>query len=271
MNNICLRQQIEKNVLFSKNINKIPFTLLCCNVCKKIEHHEELNRYEELYVFPLLLSYRKENNSFLRSFGSTILEHTAEKFNNADLRQVDEFLSLLSRAADGKDKYSSNDLLALSEGTYCQTIARLYWAGNYDLIRLFAIQYVVNNTKIMGSSARHNWYHKDEDNPFFVIGVSLDEGIVESLTCDIVGNLLNDEQEKLSDAYFFEMKFVDKLREVFKFERKDFFVKFLQSDFLEFLCEATKETEYCDFYNIMALSDQQKWKEVFSILKKYER
>ncbi|MBQ9886099.1 MAG: hypothetical protein IJM37_04465 [Lachnospiraceae bacterium] len=261
----CLRKLLEECTIFGINPVGTQLSLLCCNVCKKIERHEELNKYEELYVFPLLLSYRKEESSFLRAFGSTMMEHTAEKFENTDIAQVHEFLSLLSRVSKGKYSYSCNDLLKMSEGSYCHVIARLYWSEKYDLMRIFAIQYIFNNSKISGSNVRDNWYHKDEKEPFFVIGVGLDEGITESITLNLL-----DGQEKFSDAYFFEMKFVDKLIDTFKFERKEFFGKAFQHDCLEFLNEATKKIDYCDFYDILTLSDQQKWKDVFSILKKYE-
>ena len=271
MKDNCLRKLLEGFPLLPANKEIIPLTLLCCNACKKIDNDEELNQYEELYVFPLILSYRKENHSFFRAFGSRIMERTAEKFGNSDVGQVEDFLSLLSRVSEGKDSYSTNDLLLLSEGSYCQVIARLYWSENYDLVRYLAIQYIFNTAKIRGSNVRNNWYHKDEDKPFFVIGVGLDEGIVESLTQDMLAYQHIDDQGNLSDAYFFEQKFVNKLIETFKFERKEFLGKSFQHDCLEFLSEATKMVDYCDFYDVLSLSDQQKWKDAFSILKKYER
>ena len=300
MHDNCYRKQIEGLQLFNMDIGIDLLSLLCCNVCKKIENKEELNKYEKLYVFPLTMSFRRDEPIFMRVVGCTILEDTALEFGNADSKQMEEFFSLLSRVADGKARYSHKDLLKLSEGTYLQVVARLYYAEKNDLMRFMAMQYIENNALIRGSNVRSNWYHKDNDNPFFIIGVGLDEGIIESMTCEMMSfkkekslSLIEKTKEteltdsktdetisslnfdfiaKQSDAYFFEMKFVDKIIKTFKFDRREFLAKsLLKPDFLRFLSEETKKKDYCDFYDLLALSDRQKWKEVFSILKKYER
>lgn len=272
MKDNCLIKQLDEDPLFQLNNNrKNRLYLLCCDVCRKVEEHfKNVNKYEKLYIIPLMLSYRKEENSLMRAIGSSMLEHIAEEFENADTKQVNEFLSLISRVSMGEDKYSNNDLLQLSEGSYCQVIARLYWLQYYELVRSFALQYILNNSRIIGSHSRCNWYHKDEEDPFFIIGISLDEGVTESLACEMLESLSYD---PLKDAYYFEMKFVDKLLKTFKFELNEFLVMSFSDNpnYLEFLREETKKIDYCDFYDLLALSDQQKWKDVFSILKKYER
>lgn len=271
MNDDCLRKSLENFPAFQMLDIRTKLGLLCCNVCKKINNNEPLNKYEKLYVFPLLLSYRNEEHLLIRTLGSVILEDVADEFGNADTKQIEEFFSLMKGVVEGKTRYSSSDLLKLSEGSYCKVAARIYWGENYLLLRYMALEYIVNNTIIVGSHVRNNWYHKMEDEPFFVIGVGLDEGITESITIDMLTDRESGQQEIFNDAYFFERKFVDKIIDTFGFERKEFLAgSFYKTDFIEFLNEASKRFDYCDFYDILSLSDKQKWKEVFSILKKYE-
>lgn len=75
----------------------------------------------------------------------------------------------------------------------------------------------------------------------------------------------------LSDAYFFEMKFVDKIINTFKLDREKFLGSLFSNNCLDFLIEETRKVDYCDLYKLLMLSDQCKWKEVNNILKKYMR
>ena len=77
------------------------------------------------------------------------------------------------------------------------------------------------------------------------------------------------------NKYFYKdgekMKFVDKLIDTFKLDRKKFLGSSFSNNCLDFLVKETREIDYCDLYNLLFLSDQQKWKEVNNILKKYRR
>ena len=71
-------------------------------------------------------------------------------------------------------------------------------------------------TIVKGSNVRTNWYYKkNKEEPFFQIGIALDEGIVQTLTEEICNHgefkglaEKGEETESLSflsEAYFFEM------------------------------------------------------------------
>lgn len=281
MSDICLRKVLEEKSFFPSNQFKISLTLLCCNVCKKIEVKENLDKYEELLVFPILISQKRDDNSLMKMLNIGLLEKLADEFGNTENEKVERFFADLQKVVQGKIKYSHEWLINISEGTYCKIIARLYWMQCYDLLYMIAIQYIVNMTIVDGSNVRTNWYHRNnEKTPFFQIGIALDEGIVQMLTmeiCDWDDKELAEKGEEtksssfLSEAYFFEMKFVDKLIATFKLDRKIFLGSAFSSNCLDFLVKETKEIDYCDLYNLLSLSDQQKWKEVNSILKKYRR
>lgn len=281
MSDICLRKVLEEKSFFPSNQFKTSLTLLCCNVCKKIEVKENLDKYEELLVFPILISQKRDDNSLMKMLNIGLLEKLADEFGNTENEKVERFFADLQKVVQGKIKYSHEWLINISEGTYCKIIARLYWMQCYDLLYMIAIQYIVNMTIVDGSNVRTNWYHRNnEKTPFFQIGIALDEGIVQMLTmeiCDWDDKELVEKGEEtksssfLSEAYFFEMKFVDKLIATFKLDRKNFLGSAFSSNCLDFLVKETKEIDYCDLYNLLSLSDQQKWKEVNSILKKYRR
>lgn len=282
MSDICIRKVLEEKGYFPNNQFKISLILLCCNVCKKIEAKENLKSYEKLLVFPLLISQKRHDNSLMKMFGIGLLEKLAEEFGNAEDKKVEKFLTDLQEVAEGKIKYSHEWLNNISEGTYCKIAAHLYWMQHYDLLYMIAIQYIVNMTIIDGSNVRTNWYYiKNKEKPFFQIGIALDEGIVQTLTMEICDSfefkeLVEKETETkslafLSEAYFFEMKFVDKIIDTFKLDRKKFLGSAFSTNCLDFLVKETREINYCDLYNLLSLSDQQKWKEVNSILKKYRR
>lgn len=280
---ICLRKVLEEKDCFPNKKIQISLILLCCNVCKKIEAKEELDKYEKLLVFPIFVSQRRIDNSLMKILGIRLLEKLAEDFGNAEDKQVEKFLTNLQKVAQGKIKYSHKWLNNISEGTYCKIIARLYWMQNYHLLYMISIQYIFNTTIINGSDVRTNWYHiNNTEKPFFQIGIALDEGIVQTFAIELFDSIkhkeLAEEGEKeksasfLSDAYFFEMKFVDKLIDTFKIDRKNSLCDLsFPNSCMDILAKETKEIDPCDLYNLLSLSDQQKWKEVNSILKKYRR
>lgn len=282
MNDICLRKVLEEKSFFPNDRFTISLILLCCNVCKKIQAKEKLDRYEELLVLPILISQKRDDNSLMKMFGIGLLEKLAEEFENAEDEKVESFFTDLQKVAQGEIKYSHEWLNNISEGTYCKIMARLYWMQCYDLLYMIAIQYIRNMTIINGSDVRTNWYYRNNiKTPFFQIGIALDEGIVQTLTMEIFDSIEHKgsdekgEKEKssssLSDAYFFEMKFVEKLIDTFKLDRKKFLGGLFSNNSLDFLVKETREIDHCDLYNLLSLSDQQKWKEVNIILKKYRR
>lgn len=282
MKDICLRKLFEQEGFFLNDSFRTRLVLLGCNVCKKMESKEKINQYEELLIVPVLISQKKNETDFMRMIGCAILEKLAEKFGNANEKEIENFLNDLSLVEKNQKQYSYQWLDNISEGTYCKIIARLYWMECYDLIFMIAIQYIVNRTNITGSSVRTNWYYKNVEEPFFQIGIALDEGTVQTLTMEIMSSAKAKEQSKtrdktkssrtlLSDAYFFEMKFVDKIINTFKLDREKFLGSLFSNNCLDFLIEETRKVDYCDLYKLLMLSDQCKWKEVNNILKKYMR
>ncbi len=282
MSDICLRKVLEGNRYFPNDQFKTRLVLLCCNVCKKIELKENLNNYEKLLVFPLLVSQKRDDNFLMNMLGVGLLENLAEEFGNAEDEKVEKFLTDLQEVAQSGLKYSHEWLNNISESTYCKIAARLYSMQCYDLLFMIAIQYIVNMTIVKGSNVRTNWYYKkNKEEPFFQIGIALDEGIVQTLTEEICNHgefkglaEKGEETESLSflsEAYFFEMKFFDKLIDTFKLDRLKFLGSSFSNNCLDFLVKETRKIDYCDLYNLLSLSDQQKWKEVNNILKKYRR
>ncbi len=282
MNDICFRKLFEQNRFILDDSFRTRLILLCCNVCKKLESEEKLDKYEELFVIPIFVSQRRTEEPLMRMMGCGALENIAKEFDNADDESVENFLKNLQEVAKSKGQYSHKWLDNISEGTYCKIAARLYWMQCYDLLFMIAMQYIANMTAISGSNVRTNWYYKrNGEKPFFQIGIALDEGIVQTLTMEMLHSdefkeltKAKDRTESLaslSDAYFFEMKFVEKLIDTFKLERKKFLSSSFSENCLDFLVEETKKVDYCDLYKLLSLSDQQRWKEVNAILKKYVR
>ena len=223
MKDTCFGKLLEKDA-FLDDLFRTRLTLLCCNVCKKLESEEKFSQSEELFVMPLFFSMRRNEDRLMISIGCALLERIAKKFGNADEKKVQDFLINLAEISKGKKRYSHEWLNDISEGTYCKILGYLYWMKCYDLMYMIAMQYIFNMTEVQGSSARSNWYYKrDNDKPFFQIGIALDEGIVQTITMEVLnsGELIKESNRtkslsSLSDAYYFEMKYVDKIIDTFK-------------------------------------------------------
>ena len=280
MNNICLRKIFEQNTPFLNNSFRTKLVLLGCDVCKKMENEEKINKYEKLFIMPVLISQRTSESPLIRMAGCMILEDLANEFDNANDKEAESFLKNLELAAKHQKQFSNQWLDGISEGTYCKIIAYLYWMQCYNLIFFIGMQYIFNRAKITGSSVRTNWYYKNEEKPFFQIGIALDEGIVQTLTEQMMTCYKDKEftkekrkmpQSALSSAYFFEMKFVDKIIDSFKLDKKKFLESSFTNNCLNFLVEETEKNDCCDLYRLLLLSDQCRWKEVNGILKKYRR
>ncbi len=139
MSDICLRKVLEGNRYFSNDQFKTRLVLLCCNVCKKMELKENLNNYEKLLVFPLLVSQKRDDNFLMNMLGVGLLENLAEEFGNAEDEKVEKFLTDLQEVAQSGLKYSHEWLNNISESTYCKIAARLYSMQCYDLLFMIAI------------------------------------------------------------------------------------------------------------------------------------
>ena len=87
-----------------------------------MESKEKINQYEELLIVPVLISQKKNETDFMRMIGCAILEKLAEKFGNANEKEIENFLNDLSLVEKNQKQYSYQWLDNISEGTYCKRV-----------------------------------------------------------------------------------------------------------------------------------------------------
>lgn len=274
---ICLRKCLEENISDMEETKIELFMMVGCYWCKRMQNQEEVDKYTKVLTLPLWCSFRREKNALMRATGSMLLENVADEFGKEDItdKDIQGFYKKLNLVVQRKitlEKFFDD----ISETVYLKSMARLYFDEQYDAMYGLAIGYILKNLDCPRHGFRVDYKYKGTH--FFQIGVSLDEGITESLTLEIMASRNNkgtDSQyedgkiEQQSDAYYFEMKFYNKLLQVFHIEKLDLLRSYFSANGLHFLMKLSNGNNPCEVYDLLVLSDGLKWKEANQVLRNW--
>lgn len=266
MPEFCFKREIEKRLPTSDKFT-IALILLCCNYCKKLQNKCEIDKYTKLFVEPLLISMKKDERPLARAMGSAILLNTAELFpaSSNEAIEMKDIAESAKRAASSNDNKQLIDCFArVSHSTYLKMMARWHFYELYDAEFAAALCYLSAKSYIHHMAFRTQFLFKENNTIFFDIGVSLDEGLVEYITQQLIDKL---GEKYLGDAYYFEVEFYKKLAQIFGINREEEFKLLLKNGGPKFLYEHTKHADKCVFYQLLQLSDCQNWREANQILK----
>lgn len=272
---ICLRKCLEEKISDMGETTIEFFTMIGCHWCKKMQNQEEIDKFTKVLTLPLWCSFRREKHALMRATGSMLLEKAADEFEEENItdKDIHDFYKKLNLVAQRKITFERffDDI---SEAVYLKSMARLYFDENYDAMFGLAIGYILKNLDCPRHGFRVDYKYKGTH--FFQIGVSLDEGITESLTLEMMArennqgtDLQNEDGEikQQSDAYFFEMKLYNKLLQVFHIEKLDLLRSYFSANGLHFLMKLSNGNNPCEVYDLLVLSDNLKWKEANQVLR----
>lgn len=295
----CLRCKIE-SAFPIEDVFLTELILLGCDFCKKTQENKEINQYTRLFIEPLLISQRKHDSAFMRMLGSYMLEKTAEAFPScSDLeKEIKAFFASLANSVQ-KNVALRQAVKSVSPHVFLKTLARLYFNEQYDTMFHLACCYALENMHMSLGGLRTRIYYQNEI--FFDLGVSLDEGMTEHVTLEMMKllsekcfeeykqeskNAQESDTEKIkenllsevarlkdpskyddSEAYFFEVRFFRKLCESLNIDAKEFTSRALIESATHVLYKYTKNFDPCVFYDLFKTTDEQKWKDAYNILK----
>ncbi len=274
---ICLRKCLEEEMSDMWETQIEFFTIIGCYWCKKIQNREEIDKFTKVLVLPLFCSFNRENDVLMRTMGSVLLEKAADEFEEENItdKDIEDFYKKTDLVV--KKKITLDELFdGISEAVYLKFMARLYYGKNYDAMFALAIGYILKNLDCPRRGFRVDYRYKGTH--FFQIGVSLDEGITESLTLKIMAgknnqgaDLKNEDGEikQQSNAYFSEMKFYNKLLQVLHIEESDLLNSYFSANGLHFLMKLSNGHNLCEVYDLLALSDNLKWEEANQVLQNW--
>lgn len=269
----CLRKNLtEKMPIFDNSIIEL-FTMIGCHWCKSVREEAKVDKYIEVLTLPLVFSFKHEQNRAFRVFGCALLEKTATAFDSSPYSDADfqSFWEQIRRVA--LKQITLKQLVgSLSEHDYLHVIARLYYAEEYEMIFGLAIGYILNYLKPQVQSFRTDYYYKGK--LVFQIGVSLDEGMTQSLTTDIMKASTNvlEEKERYEtigkSAYFFETKLYEQLLDQLNIEKKQI-MTVIEEGGLHTLLKKSGWNSPCEVYELLKASDEQEWKKASIILRNW--
>jgi hypothetical protein len=274
---ICLRKCLEEKISDMGETTIEFFSMIGCHCCKKMQNQEEIEKYTKVLVLPLWCSFRREKNALMRAMSSMLLEKVADEFGkekvtDKDIQGFYKKLNLVVQRKITLEKFFDD----ISETVYLKSMARLYLEEQYDAMFGLAIGYILKNLDCLRHGFRIDYEYKGIH--FFQIGVSLDEGITESLTIEMMtsgNNKRTDSQnkegiiEQQSDAYYFEIMFCNKLLQVLHIEKLDLLRSYFSANGLHFLMKLSNGNNPCEVYDLLALSDGQNWKEANQVLRNW--
>ncbi len=260
----CLRNEIEKRLPTDDKFT-IALILSCCSFCKKIQNKAEIDKYSKLFIEPLFISLRKDENVLIRAMGSSILENTAKLFTTSDNEEYEMrriIAAVEKSASSGSNKYLIDCLSQVSPSTYLRLMARLHFNKIYD--EAFAMALCLFSAKVNIHCMAFRTQFLYEDEVFFDIGVSLDEGCVEYLTQEV---LKLSDKEPMEDAYYFEVEFYKNIIKQFGIGKLEIGEAIFANGGPGLLYKYTKKANKCSFYDLFELSDNQNWRGVYQILR----
>lgn len=262
----CLRKEIEKRLPTNDKFT-IALILSCCSYCKKIQNKTEIDKYSKLFIEPLWISFKKDETALFRAMGANILENTAKLFTTSDNEEdeMQHIIAAAQKAASSRNnRYLIDCLSQVSPGAYLRLMARWHFNEIYDAAFATALCYFSAKANIHYMAFRTQFIFKDDNEVFFDIGVSLDEGCVEALTQEMI---------KLSggkcmeDAYYFEVEFYKNIAKQFGIGKQEEGKIMFANGGPIFLYEHTKNVDKCSFYDLFQLSDNQNWRGAYQVLK----
>lgn len=262
----CLKKEIEKRLPTNDKFT-IALILFCCNYCKKIQDKTEIDKYSRLLIEPLWISLKKDEHALFRAMGSNILENTAKLFTTSDNeeKEMRRIIAATQKAASsGNNTYLIDCLSQVSPGAYLKLMARWHFNEIYDAAFATALCYFPTKLNICYMAFRTQFISKDDNEVFFDIGVSLDEGCVEHLTQEMTKSIGG---KCIEDAYFFEVEFYKNIVKQFDIGKQEEGKIMFANGGPTFLYEHTKNVDKCSFYNLFKLSDDQNWRGAYQVLK----
>ena len=266
MDAFCLRNEIEKRLPTDDKFT-IALILSCCSYCKKIQNRTEVDKYSKLLIEPLWISLKKDEHALMRAIGSNILENTAKLFTASD-NEEDEMQYIISAVkksvSSGSNKYLIDCLSQVSPSTYLRLMARWHFYQISDAAFAMALCFFSAKANICYMAFRTQFIYEDNNEVFFDIGVSLDEGCTEYLTQELMNS---SDEDRMADAYYFEVEFYKNIIKQYGIgKREEGKIMFTNGGPL-FLYEHTKKADKCSFYDLFQLSDNQDWRKVYQILR----
>lgn len=262
----CLKKEIEKRLPTDDKFT-IALILFCCSYCKKIQNKTEIDKLYKLFVEPLWISLKKDDHALFRAMGSSILENTAKQFKSPENEQEEmhHIIAATHKAAStGENRHLIECLSQISTSAYLKLMARWHFNEVYDAAFATALCYFSAKVDICYMAFRTQFIYKDDNQIFFDMGVSLDEGCVEYLTQEITKS---SGEKCMEDAYFFEVEFYKNIKKQFELSTQDEGKVIFSNGGPTFLYNCTKNLDKCLFYDLFYLSDNQNWREVYQILK----
>lgn len=266
MMEFCLKKEIEKRLPTNDKFT-IALILFCCSYCKKIQNKTEIDKLYKLLVEPLWISLKKEKHALFRAMGSNVLENTAKLFKNSDNEQKEMYCIIEAThkaASTGDNRYLIECLSQVSPNAYLKLMARWHFNEIYDAAFATALCYLSAKVNICYMAFRTQFIYKDDNQVFFDIGVSLDEGCVEYLTQEMVKS---SERKCMGDAYYFEVEFYKNIKKQFDLNKQAEGKVIFSHGGPTFLYDHTKNVDKCLFYDLFYLSDNQNWRGVYQLLK----
>lgn len=274
----CLRRKIE-NRFPANDLMSIEISLMGCAYCKKRQNKENVDKYLRLLIEPMLISQRRSKHSIIRAFGSTLLEETAELFEkpNDPEKDIASFQEDLIHVTK-KEVALRVCVEKVKPYVFLKALARLYYSENYDFVFVLSFVYACSHIVITGHGLRSIIYYGKE--LFFDLGVSLDEGMTECFTLDVMrasskgdNDLVQDIKEtdfnyEDSFLYFTETRFFRKLCETIEVGINDFMAQAFAGSAIKYLYNEMKDCDPCLFYELFKYTDEQNWKVANEILKK---
>lgn len=307
----CIKTFLEKAI----STKVLPqYTLLGCKLCKLISEHKfDKNDHKHQWIYFLMLPVvelknqmgedKKEYSTLSKMISLCMFEEEQKRFpkeSNVD-EQITTFLELL------KEKKINEAYHNFPEYSYYELLKRLIITENYDLFALVSFNYLSKKVLIQNATFRTRLFHKSYNmnnaysnvphHPFlfFDIGYSLDEGITQLTTIEVMDVVFDKmmrgeiekkslfESKKLTDEdieleknaarqmYYLEVRFVKRIFDIFPEELKKSLLGKIAFENLGvplIYQLASYSDNACDFYNLFNYTDGQDWENAHILLSK---
>lgn len=262
----CIREEIEKRLPDDDGFT-VALILSCCDYCKKIQNNIEIDKYNKLFIEPLWIILKNDEDTLFKAIGSYILEETAQLFKNSndEKREFEKIVQATQKSiSSGDNKYLINCLRKTSNSSYLKYMARLHSNGAYNAAFAVALCFFSAKVDLIIMAFRTQFIYKKNNEIFFDIGVSLDEGCVEYFTQKITKLSRG---KYIEDAYYFEVELYKNIVKQFGLKEQEEGKVLFSNAGPKFIYEHTKNTNKCLFYDLFASSDKQNWRRTYQILK----
>lgn len=265
MPSICMREEIAKLLPEDDNFHSY-LTLMCCNFCKQIDSAAGLkgiDKHLKTLILPLFCALNRQDNAIMRMIGCSMLEDVASIFEEPDNSQGELEQIIDSIKASGKEKSNLPIIKCLediSPNSYIKVIISFIYQEYYDLAFSVALCFIRANVNFNLHGFRFQPSFKTTDTPFMDLGVSLDEGITEFLTLEML------ESKEIGDAYYFEVRFFKKFLETFDTYKNEIINSYFSGNLIPFLYKISNNCNKCQFYNMFAYTDAKEWSEALAAL-----